>query len=102
MTITPEQLRAYYGDSGWVEIESEDCSMLADAIEIADLSSDAYLYSTLRPLDDDWLDLATELTEDERESIDQAVRYLTARGLLERHPEREQWVRVREVAEVPA
>jgi len=100
MTITPEELRARTDDFDW--ISEEDNQMLADAIEIADLSSDAYLHSTLRPLDDNWLDLTMEMTEEERETVDQAIRYLTARGLLERHPEHEKWVRVREAAEIPA
>lgn len=101
MTITPGLIRDAIGELRALGFEAKRCAMLADAIEIAD-SSSAALIECSAPLHDDrghaWRDLASVESID-REGIDQAVRYLTARELLERHPEQGQWVRVREPAE---
>lgn len=68
--------------------------MLADAVEIADSCARADIESRLLCADDNpqWWDTSTA-SEEDREMIGQAVRYLTARGLIERHPERVELVR---------
>lgn len=108
MTITPDKLRACAraqptsNGPQWAPIEARDCMMLADAVEIADASSAALIECSAHLYDDrghSWRDLASVEPIDSP-GIEQAVQYLTARGLIERHPEQGQWVRVRDVQEV--
>lgn len=98
MTITPDKLRACAASGNqWAPIEAADCSVLADALEIADDSSIALLESEVKKVEDGWLDTASA-DDFAVDAIEQAVGYLAARGLIERHPEREKWVKVREEA----
>ena len=70
--------------------------MLADAVEIADSCARADIECHCRVVDTDddlrWYDTHVGAIE-EWEAIAQAERYLTARGLIERHPEHGEWVR---------
>lgn len=81
----------------------EEARIIADAIDIADESSIALLESELRISPDGWFDLTTaadplfdeKANQEIQATVDHAVNYLTARGLLERHPEKP-WVRMKE------
>jgi hypothetical protein len=68
--------------------------LVRDAVEIADESSEALLRCGLNQSDEGWWNVASADPWD-RQAIDQAVRYLTARGKIERHPKHREWVRVK-------
>jgi hypothetical protein len=91
MSLTPQKLRAYYEmreHAQYPPIPVTDCPMLADAMEIADscARADIESYCTAVGEGDDfrfwWWDVDS-IEKDERESVDQALRYLDARGLVE-------------------
>ena len=71
---------------------------LADAVEIADESAVCLIESDSHPIDDHgfrWWD-TTYADGDSDDGMQQALRYLEARGLLIRHPERQHTVRFQE------
>ena len=74
---------------------------LADAVEIADESAVCLIESDSHPFDQDgvrWWD-TTFAEGDASDGMQQALRYLEARGLLIRHPETHNSVRFQERAE---
>ena len=82
-------------------IYQDDAAMLLDAMEIADSCSIADIECNVQSRErveggeSFWYDLETVAPLD-LDAITQAVRYLTARGILLRHPENGQWVSFRE------
>ena len=101
MTISPEKLRsALEVDSAFVAIEKRDVQVLIDALEIADSCARSDIESFCGPIvnakwQQEWWNVQ-EAGADEREMVDRAVRYLEARGLLERKDGEPHLVRVRE------
>ena len=83
-TVTPDKLRASASvrNATWLPLLASCGPMLADAIEIADESSEAMLVCHLPSSNDGWLDTDRAEVQD-KEAIAQAVRYLLARGLIE-------------------
>lgn len=100
-SITSAWLREYRPAGGVLPLSPECAAMLADALDgydeaarsaiesncgfFTEPSGDFYDTGDLDP-SDDWA----------KDAIPRAVRYLEARGLIERHPERAQLVRVLE------
>lgn len=98
MTITPEKLRAGAKHGQWIPVPVADGPMLADAMEIADQAAwDAIYCNTSYEGDHVWHD-TTSAHQEDREWIAESVRYLDARGLLIRHPERPELVRLKDGA----
>ena len=95
--LSPAALRSAY-TSKWIRFGGEYAPMLADAIEIADSCARADIECGVPhegELPGAWYDLS-KVAEADQEMIGLSVRYLTRRGLLERHPEHETWVRPKE------
>lgn len=108
MTITPDKLRSYHAmavaslkTTTWAPIMANECAMLADAMEIADSAARADIECQCRCAGDHdtghWWDTASADPED-REGIEQSMRYLDARGLLIRQPGADHIVSFREPA----
>ena len=94
--ITPERLRLPAIENEVLMLPASCGPMLADAVEIADSCSRSDIECHCLGVDSDddlrWYDIrVTEACE--LDAIAQAVRYLTARGLIEFHPEHNEWVR---------
>lgn len=91
MSITPEKLRELADRNCGPVLRREELHMLADAMEIADSCARADIESscTARGDGDDyrnwWWDTSSADAEDE-EMIALSLRYLEARGLIERNP----------------
>lgn len=104
--LTPEWLRRQAADQhAIVLLTSESMRLVADAIEIADESAWSFIECECRSVSlagSEWCDLAdtsdVELSAETqkriRESLAQSVRYLETRGLIERHADRQNLVRV--------
>lgn len=94
MSLTPEKLRAYHSRAKavtWAPIMASDCATLADAIEIADSSarSDIESFCSNAGACEGggwWWDPRVE-DPNYLPDIEQAQRYLEARGLLVRKPD---------------
>ncbi len=88
--ISPDWLRAVAAAemSTWLPVPA--CLMLADATEIADSAARADVESECMIADEDgrWFDLASySPAPGSADLLTQSLRYLTARGLIERHPD---------------
>lgn len=109
---TPESLRAEVakprvmpaGEVAFALIPAPACTMLADAMEIADSCARADIESfcdgTFEPR---WYDTASSGRGEDRDraafqtkAVTLAVRYLNARGLIEKDSVRPGWVRFKE------
>lgn len=97
--ITVDGLRAFEPQTVLM-VHASAARILADALEIADESAIALIECETLTLGDHFdlatahdPDLSDEVNASIRESLEQAVRYLKARGLLERDAERPTWVR---------
>ena len=93
--MKPAKLRAYaeqFEIAPYAPIAAKDCGMLADAVEIADSCARSNIECECKGSFEDGYDLASA---DYPEALEQAVRYLLARGLIERHPEWPDLVRVK-------
>lgn len=99
-TRDPSQIRA---DSGVLIVPAEARAVIANALDIADESAEAMIECETASYSGEgreWHDLESsidpDLTDETnariRSNLDQAARYLEARGLLDRHAEREQLV----------
>lgn len=80
-----------------VAFSTEEALIVADAIEIADASAWAHVEGETvgafaRRLDCGWIHLGPHDA-----GLDRSLAYLTARGLIERHPE-QPWVRIKEAS----
>lgn len=97
--LTPAELREFGNlpDNMVIPITAEVGPMLADALEIADVHAACLLESCTTPIFVNgkrrWCDSSTD--DGNPEDIEQAIRYLEARGLLERHPEKAHLVQPR-------
>lgn len=82
--ITPEKLRAAATTGAdWLPIPASCGPMLADALELADSCARADIECECRGSFAEGYDLSS--AEDfTKEAIEKSVRYLTARGLIER------------------
>lgn len=97
--LTAAELRAFGSlpDHTIIPLTAPSGPVLADALEIADSTarSDIECHCghavPYQPSERHWYDLGTADPED-RAHVDQAERYLTSRGLLDRHPENARWV----------
>jgi len=103
-TLDPKGLRALLAsvDSPHIHIGADKISIVADAIEIADSCARADIECNVEPIFPEvgpvtWYDL-DNIDEYSGEPIDQAVRYLEARGLLDRHPKNPRHVKPRSAA----
>ena len=110
-TMTPSKLRAASTTGAeWLPIPASCGEMLADAIEIADSCARSDIECFAYSPGDGWYDTTRVLSRETKprdsvadkqaaaydlSAVEQAVRYLLARGLIERHPERPDWVRVK-------
>lgn len=99
---SPERLRDFGRCPGnqIIPLTAELGPMLADALELADaLARDTIRSNTTAHTMDGgkttWWDLAS-WEEEDTEPLDQAVRYLEARGLLEHYPTNSNWVSPRD------
>lgn len=101
--LTPTELRRFASlpDNLIIPITSDKGAMLADALEIADESAWCLIQSetALAPTNHGsaWRDL-TSADPASKGAIFQALRYLDARGLLNRHAENARWVSLRVAA----
>ncbi len=86
MTINPSKLRSAAEVPGaWLSIEAQHGPMLADAMEIADSCARADIESFCEPAEvpgGRWWNVEA-VTPEERPMVDQALRYLDARGRIE-------------------
>lgn len=98
--LTPRALRDAARNSHELVagLSAEEALVLADALEIADCNSRVILRSELTPTEAKgpeamhwWLDESSADTH-AKDAIEQAVRYLTARDLLNRHPVHPHWI----------
>lgn len=85
-TLTAAFLREPHALNGVVPLAADVCAMLADALEIADRSAQDIIQCECDELDDYWIDLSSA-DSIALDALAQAVRYLEARGLLERGAE---------------
>jgi hypothetical protein len=93
--ITPEKLRSVAEAGHPTIVMPDDAPMLADAMELADEFAWLVIESSCTP-EGEYHD--TRTNDGNAEEIARNLRYLEVRGLLERHPERSEWVRVKEGA----
>jgi len=102
-TLTSAWLREYRPPNGVLPIGVEVAAMLADALDIADSAARAdielYCVAVTRG-DETWWNWENLDPVDGAPYIEQAVRYLEARGLLERDGENANVVRIVDEAEV--
>jgi hypothetical protein len=103
-TLDPTALRGLIATAGPAEIviSQAEASVVVDAIEIADSCARADIECNVQPVfldgnDETWYDLDHVDPEycDDSGPIHQAVRYLEARGLLDRHPKNPRHVKPR-------
>jgi hypothetical protein len=98
-TLSAAWLREQRPPSGVIPLSAELAPVLADALEIADDGARSTVEIEFVDLligDMRWYDTKTA-DPDNAEWITQAVRYLEARGLIERRPGEEHLVRMLEV-----
>lgn len=98
--VRPEDIRAEVGVITFAESER---GMVADALEIADSCArsdiECHCHGQEGLEDIRWYETDSKTLDDiERPPVEQAIRYLDARGLLIRHTTRPTWVRFVEVA----
>lgn len=100
-TLTATWLREPRAINGVVPLDAEVCAMLADALEIADVSAVDIIWSECPKLDGQYLDIsyADPIALD---ILRQAVRYLEARGRIERAAGRPYLVRVVDAPRIEA
>lgn len=91
-TLTPKALRELIASAQCAEIviSKAEAQLVADAIEIADSCARADIECNAEPAfpegeDVTWYDM-NNLDEWSTSAVRQAARYLTSRGLLDRHP----------------
>lgn len=97
MTLNPQKLRSLSSGETFVGDE-KDAPMIADALEIADSCARADIESYCKATGEgadyrEWSWDTSTADEDDSEAIAQALRYLDARGLIERDTNRPELVR---------
>lgn len=112
LNVTPSRLRSYHAMSvaspkttSWAPILASDCAMLADAVELADSAarSDIECYCDWAglPFVGRWFDTSKRNPPEAADIaavVEQAVRYLDARGLLIRDDKRPEVVSFKAIA----
>lgn len=102
-TISAAWLREHRPENGVIPLSASLAPMLADALEIADYSARSDIETFLRRTQarPAWYDIRTA-DQEEKDYVENAVRYLMARGLLERDQHQPHLVRVMDAPEADA
>ena len=102
-TISAAWLRERHPENGVIPLSASLAPMLADALEIADYSARSDIETFLRRTQarPAWYDIRTA-DQEEKGYVENAVRYLTARGLLERDEKQPHLVHVLDEPKVGA
>ena len=99
-TITAAWLREYRPLNGILPLGADCAAILADALDLADDAARSDIETCCEPTAPApawWWNLDSA-GEDDREAVDEAVRYLDARGLFVRHSQNARLIRFPECA----